>query len=185
MFTYKFIGCLWLSWSGSLLTSLFGDLCVFERNTDVDKRILNVLLPLTPQTICEHMNHVSYIGVAVFPAFFLCIIPLVYLCLCRSGWQLMPWGDTRCPCTSCPGRWTPVSICRHASVAQASLQQVHSVSQWRVSFTRSNSGRVPCSEWCQSGPCSLPATGNGHVLSLSCDCSHILKVRLTKLLLSI
>lgn len=33
------------------------------------------------------------------------------LSACRIGWWLTPPRDTRCPCTSCPERWSPVSVC--------------------------------------------------------------------------
>lgn len=33
------------------------------------------------------------------------------VCACRSGWRSRPPRDTRCQFTSCPERWTPVSIC--------------------------------------------------------------------------
>ncbi len=48
---------------------------------------------------------------SMFPAT-LCASP-VCLCPRRIGWQSKPRRDTRCPCTSCPERWTPVSIRIH------------------------------------------------------------------------
>lgn len=47
----------------------------------------------------------------------------VCLCPCRIGWQSKPRRDTRCLCTSCPERWTPVSICVHVLVSCASFRR--------------------------------------------------------------
>lgn len=44
---------------------------------------------------------------------------------------------------------------------------VHSAGSWSVRHcvsTRSGGGRVPRAEWCQPGPCPLPAAGKDHIV---------------------
>lgn len=125
------------------------------------------------KTTSRHLNiflmklQIVAIIILLFVTMFTVALHASPTCLspCRIGWQLKPRRDTRCPCMCCLERWTPVSIHIHVSVSWASFSVRLTCASLYV-FTRSNSGRVPCSEWCQPGPCSLPATGNRHVLSL-------------------